>query len=143
MTDGTALSGMPRPSRRAAEAGFTIIETMLTLATVFISALVLAGASVAIHGQGRLNRDRSIALENVEALLEQMTATPIGALPALFPHGQDVAAFDDLGLKDLRIRIAYDGGDVTARPLRYTVTTTWTGGQGRQSKLVIHGLRMR
>ncbi|MCB9831714.1 MAG: hypothetical protein H6807_04495 [Planctomycetes bacterium] len=126
-----------------AESGSSLVETMLTLATVFVAALVLAGAGVTVHGQGRFNRDRSLALTQVDSLMEQMAATPIAGLPALFPHDQPIAAFAEQGIDGLDLRVVYAGGDVAARPLRYTVVASWTGGQGRTSRIVMRGSRMR
>ncbi|MFT7618945.1 MAG: hypothetical protein ACI97A_002593 [Planctomycetota bacterium] len=136
-----SVSGVPQV--RATEAGMTLLEIVMTLLIVFMSVLVMSVSNLSIQGQSTMNQDRATVNDHMEALLEQLGATPVTGIGDLFPHEQEIEAFNDREVRGLRIKMIYADGNSTTRPLRYQLVANWLGAVGRPSKIVIHGIRAR
>lgn len=125
------------------DAGTSLIELMLALTLLVVAALVMTSSTLTATVQSEAAGAKAAAMQQTQALLEQMASRPIATLGTVFPHDQDLAPFQDQGVEGLRIRVRYRDGDADARPLFYEVETTWNGPGDAPWSKTIHGVRAR
>jgi hypothetical protein len=125
------------------DAGLSLVEIMLALTVLTVVVVMLFGAILSTHMLGRVNKDKHRAIMDTTALMEQMAMIPIGNLGTTFPHATDIPEFDNRHISNQRVRVVYDGGDPTARPLGYQVVSTWTTAGRLPARLTVRGIRSR
>jgi hypothetical protein len=77
------------------------------------------------------------------ALMEQMSLIPIGNLGNTFPNATNIPEFNDLHIPDQRVRVLYANGNPNARPLQFSVVSTWTTAGRLPARLTVQGVRAR
>lgn len=74
-------------SRRHQEGGLTLVELLLALVTLVVGGVWLLGAYQASIHLTEVSRQSSIAMSDLDDLLERIQATPFAQLAADFPDG--------------------------------------------------------
>jgi hypothetical protein len=128
---------------RRADRGFLIIEVMIGMTIFFLAIVVLYSTLVSGELASVTNKDKHRALQDVRALMEQMSVIPMSSLGQVFPHDTEIPAFASLHVRNQRVRVRYDNADPTAVPLGYEVVASWTTVHGRPASLTVRGMRCR
>lgn len=129
-------------SRSRANQGFVLLETMLAMALLASAMLVLFGVLLNGGVLAATVRDRHRALQDVYALMEQMQRIPIASIRTTLPHDTDIPEFNDLHVRQQRMRIVYDAAP-EVRPMSFRVRCTWQTLNGRPGVVEVAGLRAR
>lgn len=72
--------------RRRAEAGFSLIETMIVLGTVTLTILGVITAHITCARLGQTNHETQAAAQRVRSMMEEISATDVSEVPALYDH---------------------------------------------------------
>jgi prepilin-type N-terminal cleavage/methylation domain-containing protein len=129
------------PTRK--NSGMTLVELMLALTILAVAIVALFGSFLSTQVLSRVNKDKHRALMDTTALMEQMGTIPLANLGTTFPHSTDIPQFNDLHVREQRVQVVYENGDPNARPLNYSVVSTWRTAGGLPARLVVRGLRAR
>jgi hypothetical protein len=113
------------------------------MAVLFIAILSLFSSLISGQTLSRGTKSRHQVVQDVTALMEQLDTIPLLRLPQIFPHDTDVPEFTNLHVRGQRLRVLYADGDPTARPLFFSVESTYDAPMGQRGKVVIHGVRAR
>jgi hypothetical protein len=95
------------------------------------------------------SRDISVAMSDLEACMDRVRAEPVDSLAipgSTYEHGQNVAQFDNLHLRNQRIVVTYPGyvvGGLLPAPLEVVLNATWTPARGGQVSQTLRSLRVR
>jgi len=112
-------------SRELAEAGFSLIETVVAAALLGVLTLSTLLTIIPISRQTRLSREVEAATYAVSDTLERIHATPFNEILILHPDGQSL---DVDTLPSGQLSITYD--DPTADPLVMTISLSWVAEDG-------------
>lgn len=113
------------------------------MALFFVSMIILYACLLTSQVQSAVNKDRHRALQDARALLEQMATIPVTNLGDVFPHDTWIPEFDDLHVRNQRVKVRYANGNPDAVPLSYEVVSEWSTTEGREAMLVLKGSRAR
>lgn len=136
-----AMSARCRAAKR--QRGTTLVESLLAMTVFFVSMIILYACLLTSQVQSTVNKDRHRALQDSRALLEQMATIPIMNLGDVFPHDTWIPEFNDLHVRDQRVKVLYANGDPEAVPLAYEVVSNWSSMEGRQAHMILKGVRAR
>jgi hypothetical protein len=123
--------------------GTTLLEALLAMTVFFVSMIILYACLLTSQVQSHTNKDNHRALQDTRALMEQMATIPITNLGDVFPHNTWIPEFDDLHVRNQKVKVLYQNGNADAVPLHYEVMSTWTTAEGRPAKLSLKGVRAR
>jgi hypothetical protein len=135
--------GMQATARPSRQSGSLLIDATLAMAVLFIAILSLFSSLISGQTLSRGTKSRHQVVQDVTALMEQLDTIPILRLPLILPHDTDVPEFTNLHVRGQRLRVLYADGDPTARPLFFSVESTYDAPMGQRGKVVIHGVRAR
>lgn len=131
------------PKRLRRMQGTTLLESLLAMTVFFVAMIILYACLLTSQSQSEVNKDRHRALQDSRALLEQMATIPIMNLGDVFPHDTWIPEFNDLHVRNQRVKVRYANGDTEAVPLAYEVVSLWSTAHGRESQMVLSGARAR
>ena len=120
-----------------------MIELTIAMSVIAVSLLMLHGTLIAGHSLSRHSRDRGQALSDIKALMEQIEAMPITTVTSTFTHDAIIPPFNDLHLRNQRVRVRYANAAPDARPLQYDVVCTYESVSGRPATVMLRGVRNR
>ena len=125
----------PPPSQRSRQAGVTMIEMLIAIGVLLVAVMGAYSSQVTSMRLVDQSRERAVALSDLEACMEEVMSTASDTLPvpgSTFEHGQPVASYEELHLRDERIVATYPeftGGDVPD-PLVVRLSASWTDFDG-------------
>lgn len=126
-----------------------MVEMLIATSVLLVAVIGAYSAQLASMQAVRQTTDRSAALTDLEACLEQVMATPAEQLPipgSAFEHGQPVAAFEGLHLQEERIVVTYPGyvpAGTVPDPLTIVLTATWVDSSGRAGSQSLRSMKTR
>lgn len=133
---------MNRRTKVSTESGFSLVETVVSLAVVGIMVMALLQTQVSNLQVTRTSNDLIVATAELQSCMEQALALgPEGLLGpgSAFVHGAPVAAFDNRVLKHQSIVVeypSYTAGDPIPETLEIRQTLTWTDSSGQARSMV-------
>lgn len=131
------------PASSHRERGTTLLEALLAMTVFFVSMIILYACLLTSQVQSLTNKDNHRALQDTRALMEQMATIPITNLGDVFPHDTWIPEFEDLHVRNQKVKVRYAGGDADAVPLHYEVVSTWMTTEGRPATMTLKGVRAR
>ncbi len=126
-----------------------MVEMLIATSVLLVAVIGAYSAQLASMQAVRQTTDRSAALTDLEACLEQVMATPAEQLPipgSAFEHGQPVVAFDGLHLQEEQIVVTYPGyvpSGTVPDPLAIVLTATWVDSSGRAGTQSLRSMKTR
>ena len=126
-----------RNRRMSARAGFTLVELVMSAGVLLV--VSLAGYSAQVRSNSLLDssRTRAIAIADLESCMEDLLTSSATLIPATFPAGASIPAYEDLHLTNERITPTYPGltGTNVPDPLQIVLIATWTTSSGHDQSL--------
>lgn len=126
-----------------------MVEMLIAVGVLLVAVIGAYSAQLTSMQAVRLTTDRSTALTDLQACMEQVMAAPTEQLPvagSAFEHGQPVAAFEELHLQEQRIVATYPGyvaPSTIPDPLTVVLTATWVDSAGRTGSQTLRSMRVR
>ncbi len=134
---------------RGRRAGLSMVEVMLAIVVLLVAATAAFSSQVTSMRLIKQSREQGIALADLQACMEAVRMMPVDDLPTAgspYAHGQEVAAYTDLHLRNQRLVANYQdyvlGGPIPD-PLVVTLTMRWQDDRGADQTLQIHTVRTR
>jgi len=120
------------PDNPNSEAGFSLIELMITMAVIAVTLFGFMGANILMERSGETAFEQSVAIQDANQVIERMRdASGNGQFPgnvtAAFAHNGLVPGFANLRAEQIRVSYVNTNAD----PLDVTVTVTWQNPSGR------------
>lgn len=113
---------------RKGEAGFTLVEVMITLLVMTLALLGILYANTQVQQTSEAAFERSLAVQDANRVIEQMrNISSDGDFPDnvtdIYPDGGEVAALAGLNLTNEVVTVSYVDPDLD--PLDVLVTVSW------------------
>ena len=120
--------------------GFTMVELIVATSILLLATAAAFGSQLASFGMIDSSRDASVAMNDLEACMEQVLTQSADNIPLRFPAGERIAGFNELHLRGQVVVPSYPNyagaGDVPD-PLDIVLTSTWLDGRGRPQLLTL------
>jgi len=135
--------------RRGGRSGFSMIELMCAVVVLVVAISAAMAAQIIGNNLLRTSRENNVALSDLQgamelAILQAPATLPIA--PSEFQAGVPVPRFNDLHLRNQRIRASYPGyvvGAPVPDPLQVVMTIQWNDYLDRPRTLSLATLRTR
>ncbi|MCA9001330.1 MAG: type II secretion system protein [Planctomycetes bacterium] len=138
-----------RESGRNTRAGISMVEVMVAIVVLLIASSAAFMSQVTSMRMVGQSSDIALAMSDLEACMERVRQEPVDALAvpgSTFEHGESVAQYEDLHLRDERIVVTYPGyvaGAPLPSPLEVVITASWTPARGGQIRQSLRTVRVR
>lgn len=117
--------------------GFTLMELMVAAGICAFLAAALISTMMVVNRQSTLIEEKRIAMDELKDVVERIAATDFANVTTDFPHGVELAKYNNRFLRDEKVFVTYENPLVDE--LQITVTITWTGGlyneAGKEEKM--------
>lgn len=130
-------------------AGISMVEVMLAIVVLLVAATAAFSSQMTSMRLIKQSREQGIALADLQTCMEGVRIVPVDELPVAgspYAHGQEVAAYNDLHLRNQRLVVNYQdytlGGPIPD-PLIVTLTMRWQDDRGADQTLQLHTVRTR
>lgn len=126
-----------------------MVEVMIAVGVLLIAVVTAFGSQLASFRLVNSSREDNTAISDLAACMEEALLLTSDALPvagSLFEHGQPIAAYERLHLRDQRLVATYPeyvAGGAVPDPLTIVLTATWRGAQGHERKVELRSLEVR
>ena len=141
--------GVGHRPKKHSQAGVSLVEVMVAIVVLLISSSAAFMSQLTSMRMVNQSRDISVAMADLEVCMDRIRLTPVDALAvqgSTYEHGQNVAQFDDLHLRDQRLVVTYPGyvvGGALPEPLEVLVHATWTPDRGGSVTQSLRSVRVR
>lgn len=137
--------GAQRRSKRARNAGFSLLEVMYGTVVLMVCLLAAFTSQLLSLNLMRQARDVNTAASELAAAIEEVTAPTVDEIPDTYAAGAAIAAFEGRALRDERVVVTYPNfvGASIPTPLEIRVTINWTGWNGRASSMSYSTMKSR
>lgn len=122
-----------------------MLELMIAVVLLAVGVLSAFQGQVSSLNLLRAARERNTAMSDLEACMESILSEPLADIPATFPGGVSVPAFDGLHLQAQQLVPTYPGfaGGPVPEPLEVLLTATWLDWRGRPQTIRLASMRTR
>jgi prepilin-type N-terminal cleavage/methylation domain-containing protein len=130
-----------RRARRPSPRGFTLVEVVLAIVVLAISALVAFPTMLSFTQLSDAASDENLATHDLMAAVEDLMATPFANLTTTYAHGTAIPKYTGRSLANEQIVVTYP--DPAADPLEIVLTASWTDRRGHPRQEAFRCVRTR